>query len=118
MYQRLYICPGIENFYFKMQVIGIFVVYEDYYVTYSYRITRIAILCWLGMVGVILQEVVLNFCTYSLMDTATNKILHAETIDKRELQLQSLNMERERILRALNFLLSKFHGSMELSLML
>ena len=33
MYQRLYICPGIENFYFKTQVIGIFVVYEDYYIT-------------------------------------------------------------------------------------
>ena len=26
-------------------------------------------------------------CTYSLMDTATNKILHAETIDKREVHL-------------------------------
>ena len=52
-----------------------------------------------------------KFCTYSLMDTATNKILHAETIDKREVQLQSPNMEREGILRALNFLLSKLHGS-------
>jgi len=31
-----------------------------------------------------------KFCTYSLMDTATNKILHAETIDKREVQLHHL----------------------------
>ena len=37
------------------------------------------------------------------MDTATNKILHAETIDKREVQLQSPNMEREGILCALIF---------------
>ena len=52
-----------------------------------------------------------KFCTYSLMDTGTNKILHAETVDKREVHLQSPNMEREGILRALNFLLGKLHGS-------
>ena len=34
-----------------------------------------------------------KFCTYSLMDTATNKIVLAETIDKREVHLQSPNME-------------------------
>lgn len=34
-----------------------------------------------------------KFCTYSLMDTSTNKILHAETIDKQEVHLQSPNME-------------------------
>ena len=34
-----------------------------------------------------------KLCTYSLMDTATNKILHAETIDKREVNLQSPNMD-------------------------
>ena len=52
-----------------------------------------------------------KFCTYSLMDTATNKILHAETIDKREVELQSPNMEREGLLRALRFLLAKLHDS-------
>ena len=36
-----------------------------------------------------------KLCTYSLMDTGTNKVLHAETVDKREVHLQSPNMERE-----------------------
>ena len=33
-----------------------------------------------------------KFCTCSLMDTGTNKILHAETVDKREVHLQSPNI--------------------------
>ena len=45
------------------------------------------------------------------MDTATNKIVHAETIDKREVHLQSPNMEREGLLRTLGFLLSKLDDS-------
>ena len=52
-----------------------------------------------------------KLCTYSLMDTATNKILHAETIDKREVNLRSPNMEREGLLRALRFLMAKLHDS-------
>ena len=34
-----------------------------------------------------------KFCSYSLMDVSTSKVLHVETIDKREVQLQSPNME-------------------------
>ena len=45
------------------------------------------------------------------METATNKILHAETIDKREVLLRSPNMKREGLLRALHFLLSKLDDS-------
>ena len=45
------------------------------------------------------------------MDTATNKILHAETIYKQEVLLRSPNMEREGLLRALHFLLGKLGDS-------
>ena len=52
-----------------------------------------------------------KFYTYSLMDTATNKILHAETIDKQEINLRSPNMEWEGLFRALRFLMAKLHDS-------
>lgn len=111
MYQRLYICPGIEKFYFKTQVNRkLFVVYEDEYNFFK------------GQASSELQGLAgdgrcdspgssAKFCTYLLMDTGTNKILHAETIDKREVHLQSSNMERKGILRALNFVLAKFRCS-------
>ena len=38
-----------------------------------------------------------KFCTYSLMETTKNTIVHCETIDKREVQNKSPNMEREAI---------------------
>ena len=52
-----------------------------------------------------------KFCSYSLMDVSTSKVLHVETIDKREVQLQSPNMEREGVKRALNVLLAKLDKS-------
>ena len=39
-----------------------------------------------------------KYCTYSLLDTDTGYILHCETIDKREVGLQSPNMEKEALL--------------------
>lgn len=42
-----------------------------------------------------------KYCTYSLMDHDTNKILHVETVDKREVRLQSPNMEREAFTRSM-----------------
>ena len=52
-----------------------------------------------------------KFCSYSLMDVSTSKVLHVETIDKREIHLQSPNMEREGVKRALNVLLVKLDKS-------
>ena len=45
-----------------------------------------------------------KFCTYTLMDIDTDKILHTITVDKREVALQSPNMEREAMKRALDFI--------------
>ena len=42
-----------------------------------------------------------------MMDIDSGKILHAETVDKREVRLQSPNMEREAFIRSLNFLLPR-----------
>ena len=55
-----------------------------------------------------------KFCSYSLMDVSTRKVLHVETIDKREVQLQSPNMEREGVKCALNFLLAKLDKSVQI----
>jgi len=48
-----------------------------------------------------------KFCTYSVMMSDTNQILHFENIDKREVGLCSPNMEREGMSRCLNFLITK-----------
>ena len=45
-----------------------------------------------------------KYCTYSLMDIDTGYILHSETVDKREVALQSPNMEKEAFVRSLQFL--------------
>ena len=47
-----------------------------------------------------------KFCTYSMMEATHNQILHFENVDKREVGLQSPNMEREGMIRCLRFLLS------------
>ena len=39
------------------------------------------------------------------MDHDTNKILHVETVDKREVRLQSPNMEREAFMRSMTHIL-------------
>lgn len=48
-----------------------------------------------------------KFCTYSIMDTETGLILHSETVDKREVALQSPNMEKEAFVRSLQYLLPR-----------
>ena len=47
-----------------------------------------------------------KFCTYLMMETDHNQILHFENIDKHEVGLHSPNMEREGLIRCLNFLIS------------
>ena len=58
------------------------------------------------MVGVTLGKCA-KFCTYSLMESESNVILHFENVDKREVDLQSPNMEREGKIRSLDFLIKK-----------
>ena len=48
-----------------------------------------------------------KYCTYSLMDIDTGYKLHCETVDKREVGLQSPNMEKEAFVRLLQFLQSR-----------
>ena len=45
-----------------------------------------------------------KFCYYSLMEIEKNKIVHMEIVDKREVQLQFPNMEREALKRSLDYL--------------
>ena len=49
--------------------------------------------------------------TYSLMDTATNKILHAEIIYRQEINLRFPNMEWQGLLHAPHFMMAKLHDS-------
>ena len=41
-----------------------------------------------------------------MIESTQNQILHFESVDKREVGLQSPNMEREGMVRCLNFLIS------------
>ena len=45
-----------------------------------------------------------KICTYSLMDIACSKILHLESVDKREIPLQSPNMEMEAVSQVISYL--------------
>ena len=49
-----------------------------------------------------------KFCSYSLMEMHSHKILHVETVDKREVQLHSPNMEHEAFVRSLEIIKGKF----------
>jgi len=44
-----------------------------------------------------------KFCTYSLMDTDNNTIIQSVTVDKRQVLLQSPNMERKAVSSVLTF---------------
>ena len=55
-----------------------------------------------------------KFCTYSLMESENNVILHFENIDKCEVDLHSPNMEREGMIRSLDFLIEKGLNIVEL----
>ena len=48
-----------------------------------------------------------KYCTYSLMESKSNKISHIETIDKHEVNLKSPNMEREAFKRSMKYLISR-----------
>ena len=48
-----------------------------------------------------------KFFTYKLMEKSTNIIIHSETIDKWAVQNRSPHMEREAVLRSLNYLKDK-----------
>ena len=48
-----------------------------------------------------------KYCTYSLLDSTSNKILYMETVDKREVALKSPNMEREGFKKSIDTLINK-----------
>lgn len=48
-----------------------------------------------------------KYCTYFIMEIDSRYILHAETVDKREVALQSQNMKKEGFVMSLQFLLPK-----------
>ena len=93
-HQRHYICPVVNDYYLEEQV------YTQFYL----------VMCLLELQGKLISEfkdcdLVLagdgrcgssaKYCSYSLMDMNPHKILHIETVDKREVKLQSPNMEHK-----------------------
>ena len=104
MYQWLYNCPGINKFYWRKQVIIVFLQFQKCNLFPGLCTTRIQ--RWCDSPGSSAK-----FCSYSLMDS---KVLRVEAIDKREVQLQSPNMEREGVKCALNFLLTKLDKSVQI----
>ena len=45
-----------------------------------------------------------KLCTYTLMEKSKNTVFHSKTVDKREVQSKSPNMESKAVLRALSHL--------------
>ena len=50
-----------------------------------------------------------KFCTYTLMETSSNTIVHSEMVDKSEVQYKSPNMECEAVHRSLTYLKDKIN---------
>ena len=48
-----------------------------------------------------------KYCSYIMMDIDSNQILHMVTIDKRQVGLQSPNMERQALEHCMDFLLKE-----------
>lgn len=48
-----------------------------------------------------------KFCSYSLMEMDSYNILHIETVDRREVQLHSPNMEHEAFIRSMKYIKGK-----------
>jgi len=58
-----------------------------------YLSTKIRVLCCVEMVGAIHQGKSAKYCTYSLMDSETNKIVYMDIVNK-HVALKSPNIER------------------------
>lgn len=106
-YQRLYICPGVDNYYLREQVRYIlnksiainYYFQEELLSTYKKQKVKLA-----GDGRCDSPGCSAKFCTYTLMDIDSEKILHTVTVDKREVGIQSPNMEREAMKRAIDFM--------------
>ena len=84
MYQWLYICPGINKFYCRKQVIIVFLqfqnaIYFEDYALQEYKYFKL-IVAEDGRCDTPGSSA--KFCSYSLMDVSTSKVLYVETIDK------------------------------------
>jgi len=106
-YQRHFICPAVNKFYMQEQVCA--------KVYYSMMIECDPNIEQYKNTGLVLAGdgrcdspgKIAKFCTYSVMVSDTNHILHFENADKREVALRSPNMEREGMRHCLEFLLAK-----------
>ena len=48
-----------------------------------------------------------KYCSYSLMEINSHKILHVENVDKRDVNLQSPNMEHQTFLHSMSYIKGK-----------
>ena len=95
--QHLYICPADDKFYEKSRyyIFAIKCLLRAYLVgsvAILYK-DKSAVLCGDGRCDSSGKSA--KYCTYSLMDSQTNKILYMDTVDKRDVALKFPNMERE-----------------------
>ena len=98
-YQRHFICPIVNTFYIQQQVCELYIVFSKVFMISlqsklikQYK-TKDLVLCGDGRYNSPGKSA--KFCTYSLMESEDNVILHFVKIDKCEVDLCSPNMERE-----------------------
>ena len=104
-YQRHFIIPAVNKFYINKQVYGnTFVfIYLQKALLEKFKLTDL-VLSGDGRCDCPGKSA--KFCTYSMMEITHNQILHFQNIDKCEVGLQSPNLEREGMMRCLNFLIN------------
>jgi len=107
-YQRSYILPGISRFFHAKQVrytLYTMLIFMPYIlkdkIIEEYRGKTVALA---GDGRCDSPGSSAKYCTYSLLDIDTDTIVHMEILDKREVALQSPNMEKESVVRAINHL--------------
>jgi len=99
-YQRHFIIPALNKFYINKQVYG------NAFVIYILILTNRK-LYWRNLNLVLSGDgrcdspgKSAKFCSYSMMETTHNQILHFQNIDKREVGLQSPSMEGKELCAA------------------
>lgn len=100
-YQRHYMCPGMESYKFSLIRIRLISIKTFWFFMCRFIVVGQSAIVRINLIKLADDERwdspgnSTDYCTYSLIDHITNKILHVETVDKCEVKLQSPNMEPE-----------------------
>ena len=110
-HQRHYICPAVNAFYLKEQVcdyalvaVSVFLYFQKDKLFNKFKDSSLQLA---GDGRCDSPGSSAKYCSYSLMEMTSQKILHVETVDKRDVNLQSPNMEHKAFLWSMSYIKGK-----------